>query len=662
MAQKIYWAKKVIGFSTEYLFGGQTTEFKAIQVIGRPNKIPQSGSSVCAWQPSTPENPGEEWIKVSFDTLMPIRQVAIAENLGQGSVSKVFAYDEKDKEFLIFENNEQPAGGTGRLMTIILKEATPYKVSALKLILNTAKVKGWNQIDAIGISQAEQTVEALINVNKDTPFDIQKENLGAGVNSKFHELAPVIAPDGKTLYFTRWNHPDNMGEPDKASKKKNQDVWFSQLGSGGKWGDAQSMGTPINTDDNNAICSISSDGRLVLLINVYKPDGTLAKGLSRSRKQKNGWTFPQEVKIRNYVNESNYSEFALAPNGRVLVMTAQTKNTYGNKDLYVSFMQSDSTWSEPQNMGPNINTAEAESTPFLAADNKTLYFSTAGHSGYGSNDIFLSRRLDDTWLRWSEPENLGPAINTPEWDGYFTIPASGDFAYLCSQEESLGLEDIYRLKLYPAIKPEPVAVISGNVYNYATKKPIEAEVVTEILQDNIKEASKVEYNPETGEYKLVVPLKQIYSITAVKKGYLPLSETIDLSKEKNFREIRKNLYLVPIQPGQKVVLQNVQFEQSKFELLPTAIHELDRIVQLMKEIPSLEIRLEGHTDNQGDFNLNLQLSQDRVAQVKKYLSSNGIEDTRISIKGWGSTRPVASNVTEEKRKENRRVEFVVVKI
>lgn len=662
-AQKTYWASKVIGFSTEMMASGTTLEWKAIQVLGKPNKLPMSGGSVCAWQPSTPDNPNEEWIKVAFDTLMPIRQVAVGENFGQGCVTKIFAYDEQDGEHQIYENSLPPAPGSGKVLTAIMSEMTPYRVKAVKVVLVTARVRGWNQIDAIGISQSDTPIEALINVSKDTPLDLQKENLGATVNSKFHELAPIIAADGKTLFFTRWDHPENMGDPDvKGERKKFQDVWYSQLESGGKWGEAKNIGAPVNTNDNNAICSISIDGKSMLLINVYKPDGTLAKGLSRSRKLRNGWSFPQEVKIKNYYNESDYSEFAIAGNGRVIIMTAQTKKTYGGKDLYVSFLQSDSTWSEPVNVGPSINTAEDESTPFVAADNKTLYFSSPGHAGYGKNDIFLTRRLDDTWTKWSEPENLGPAINTPEWDGYFTIPASGEFAYLCSQEESLGREDIFRLKLYAAVKPEPVAIISGNVFNYVTKKPIESEVVTEILQENIKEASKVEYNPETGEYKLVVPLKQTYSISAVKKGYLPLSETIDLTKEKNYREIRKNLYLVPVEPGQKVVLQNVQFEQSKFELLPSSINELDRIVRLMNEVPTLEIRLEGHTDNQGDFNLNLQLSQDRVNEVKKYLVSKGIEDRRVEIKGWGSTRPMASNVTEDRRKQNRRVEFVVVKI
>ena len=130
-----------------------------------------------------------------------------------------------------------------------------------------------------------------------------------------------------------------------------------------------------------------------------------------------------------------------------------------------------------------VNTAEFESSPFLAADGRTLYFTSAGHAGFGNGDIFVSRRLDDPGDNWSEPENLGPAINTDEWDGYFTIPASGDYAYLSSRAGSLGEDDIFRLKLYPAIKPDPVAIISGQVLDAQSKKPIASEVTSAILGD-----------------------------------------------------------------------------------------------------------------------------------------------------------------------------------
>ncbi len=154
----------------------------------------------------------------------------------------------------------------------------------------------------------------------------------------------------------------------------------------------------------------------------------------------------------------------------------------GGYDVFKTVLEN-GVWSKPVNMGQNINTAENESTPFVGADSKTIYFSTPGFAGYGDNDIFLSRRLDSTWTNWSEPENLGNLINTARWDGYFTIPASGEFAYLSSEERSIGGEDIFRIKLFPSIKPDPVAIISGTVINAFDKKPMAANVVMELLND-----------------------------------------------------------------------------------------------------------------------------------------------------------------------------------
>ncbi len=139
------------------------------------------------------------------------------------------------------------------------------------------------------------------------------------------------------------------------------------------------------------------------------------------------------------------------------------------------FKKDDGSWSEPLNMGPDINTFGVEATPFLAADNTTLYFSTNARPGYGYYDIFMTRRLDESWTKWSEPVNLGPNINTPGWDGYFTIPASGDYSYLVSTDNSLGYGDIFRVKVSEAVKPKPVALIKGQVYNLKTSEFLEAE-------------------------------------------------------------------------------------------------------------------------------------------------------------------------------------------
>ncbi|CAH0994717.1 Peptidoglycan-associated lipoprotein [Emticicia aquatica] len=661
--QKVQWANKVLAFSSERtdpIYQGP--QYRAIQILGNPNKLPQKGDSKCAWSSSGADTYAEEYIKVGFENPVRIKQVCIAENFNPGAVLRVLAYDSTDREYIIHENKEDGPTEIGRMWNIIIPQ-TQYKVYAIKIVLAPAKIPGYNQIDALGISEIDLPYEAKINLVKDIPKEILKESLGKGVNSKFREVAPIVTPDGKTLIFAREGHELNIG------KEKRQDVWVSKLQPDGIWGEAENIAGPINTDVNNAATSISADGKNIYILNIYNPDGTYRPGLSKSKKTRLGWEFPKEVKITDYYNRSDFTEFSLAPNGKVMIIACERKDSRGDKDLYVSFLKDGDIWSKPQSMGATINTAERESTPFIAADSKTIYFSTSGFPGYGDNDIFLSHRLDSTWTNWSEPENLGNLINTPKWDGYFTISASGEYAYLSSEENALGgkWEDIFRIKLFPSIKPEPVAIISGTVVNAFDKKPIAADVIMELLNDstNISNDKIVaEFDPETGEYKMVVPLKKSYSLNASKKGFVSISETLDLTKEKRFREIKKNINLIPVKEGQTMILNNLFFNQSKFDILPASFPELNRIIELMQEYPAMEVIIEGHTDGSDDnIMLNVKLSQNRANEVKKYLvEKGGIDTKRIQTKGWGQSKPIASNATEETRKKNRRVEFTILKL
>ncbi|MEA5427378.1 OmpA family protein [Arcicella lustrica] len=652
-AQKTFWASKVVAFSSEYSDAKTTKENRATQALGKPSKLPMVGTSPCAWQPLTQDNPQEEFLIVSFDTLMPIQQVAIAENYGQGCIVRVEAFDEQDNLKLLWTNKTAPSFEMGKMLNLVLTKPTTYKVRSIKLVLNTARVKGWNQIDAIGISQSTTPIKASVNLAKNLPQQIIKENLGQNVNSLYREIAPVISPDGKTLYFTRWEHPENLG------KDKNQDVWYSELQKDNKWGVARSMPAPINNTEHNALCAISPDGKTILLNNVYLKDGGMANGVSIAKKGEKGWNFPEALSIKNFKNKSEFSEYSFSANGRVLILTGQFKETQGGKDIYLSFLQADGKWSEPVNAGKTINTADDESSPFLAADGTTLYFSSYGFSGYGSSDIFVTRRLDDTWLKWSEPENVGSSINTSEWDGYFSISALSDFAYYSSRENAIGQEDIFKFKVPESIKPNAVVQLTGSVFNIVTNKPVKAKITLQTM--NTADTVCVTFDPETGDYKLMLPAQKTYNILVSQKGFLSFSETLDFSKENTFKELKKNIYLVPIEPGQRMTLNSVFFEQSKYDILPNSYPELDRIVAVMKENATMEIMLEGHTDNQGDWNANLTLSKQRVEEVKKYLASKGVDMKRIQTQGYGSTRPVSSNNSEEKRKFNRRVEFMIIK-
>jgi outer membrane protein OmpA-like peptidoglycan-associated protein len=660
-AQKVQWASTVLGYSTQAIVGGQAQHYSVKQLLGPPSKLPAFGNSVCAWQPLHTDFNSDDWAKVSFDTAQVVNQIIVAENFGQGAMYKIFLYDTNGKEYLVFTETQETSVAVGRNNVIFLEKPTPYLVKALKIVLNTARVRGANQIDAVGISADEIPYNPQINVSTGKDIETQKENLGKTVNSPTNELAPVISPDGKYLYFTRENHPSNLGD-----RSKLQDIWVSE-NFNGKWLPAVNLGKPLNNDDNNATCAISADGRKLYLLNIYEGDHTAGRGVSYSNKLKrNKWQAPVPLAIKNLniypeANTAIYKYgFTVSTDGKILITTMKSRNTQGETDLYVSFQKSDSTWTEPMNLGPSLNTPENEDTPFLASDNRTLYFSTAGYPGYGSNDIFVTRRLDDSWKKWSYPVNLGPKVNSAAWDGYFSISASGDYAYLCSQQESFGLEDIFRIKIKEENKPDKMALVSGTVTDRKTNKVLEAEVFAVNMQKTT-DTLKANFVPELGEYKLLLPLKGIYKIMATKTGYLPLSENLDLSKQTVFKEINLPLKLQAIEVGETSNLEGINFAVASADLLPESYVSLGKIIEYLQSNNTLYLHLDGHTDIIGDPDANLALSGQRVESVKKYLVKNGLDAKRITTKAWGGSKPLVAKGNDQERMKNRRVEFTIKK-
>ena len=340
----------------------------------------------------------------------------------------------------------------------------------------------------------------------------------------------------------------------------------------------------------------------------------------------------------------------------ILLSALQTNDTYGNKDLYVSFMQSDGSYSTPKNMGTNINTVFNDGTPFLASDNKTLYFYSYGHKGFGSADIFVSKRLDNTWTNWSKPKNMGSKINSSEWDTYYSVSAKGDYAYVVSAENSLGNEDIFQIKLVDDAKPDPVVLIKGTVLDKKTRKAIYANIVYEDLETKETVATATS-DPRTGEYKIVLPSGHLYGIVAEAKGYMSVSENIDLRTLSDYKEVSKNLLITPIEVGEVIKLNNVFFESASATMISSSYAELNRLVRLLQHNPSIRIELSGHTQSGGETNYLIGLSEQRVDAVKRYLVNKGIATERIKGIGYGDTRPI---VTRGDLSLNRRVEFKIV--
>lgn len=498
----------------------------------------------------------------------------------------------------------------------------------------------------------------------DNPIMNPKENLGAGINTQYDELHPVISPDGKTIYFVRDDYPRNIGDPDK------NDIWVSNY-NGTTWSRAYNIGRPLNNDGNNAVIGITPDNNKLILKARYTAFGEeLGAGFSYSTKNNDGtWSIPKNIDVDNYYNDGDYSSFALSTDLQILILDIErSDDTYGGNDLYVSFKNSDGTYTEPKNLGAVVNTPDDEGTPFLAADGRTLYFSSSGHNGYGSSDIFVTKRLDNSWTNWSTPLNLGPNINTSDWDAYFTLDASGEYAYLVSSADGYGNEDIFRVKLQEELQPDPVVLIYGKVLDKNTNLPLSSDIKYDDFLTN-EEIGVAISNGADGTYKIVLPCGKKYGFFAQKSGYFALSDNIDLTNITQYTEIERNLYLVPIQQNNnnnnpppadnKISLNNIFFKRGKAELLPSSFPELDRLVQMMNDNPNLNIEIQGYTNNVGDRQALIDLSVQRAEVVKKYLVQKGITPNRITTKGFGPDNPIADNTTADGRTKNQRVEFII---
>lgn len=661
---QIEWASAVLEFSGESVEAGIAKPYGAQQVLGKPNKLPAHGESPCAWRTATANNNRGEWIKVTFNKLISAQTIVIAESWNPGAVAKIKLYDEAGKEYTVYHNPAPKPIPQKAQMLVLHIAPTPYKVAALRLELQTAAVPGFNQIDAIGISENKIQVGIDVGLNRVKTLNENRiESLGMTVNSEYDEIMPVIAPDGQTLYFVRKNHPDNIRNP-FIPQLLNDDIWFTVRKPDGTWEEARHMPAPLNNYSHNYVCTALPDNNTLLLANRYLPEGRCIVGVSVTRRKNNDeWEFPQALAIGDFYNQSPYSEYFMAANQQVLLMAVQRNDTYGGRDLYVSFRQENGAWSVPLNLGAQVNTAGSEITPVLAADNKTLYFASNGISGYGEMDIYMTRRLDETWQNWSEPVNLGPPINTEDWDASYTIDAKGEYAYLVSYHQGIkGSADLFRLKLAQEVRPEQVLLASGRVFNAQTNAPIAAHIVYTNPADD-KLLGTANTNPVTGAYQISLPLKQSYGIRASAKGFFSLEERIDLSADSAATQpIVRDLFLVPLEEGQAVRLNNVFFEQGTATLLPDSFTELRRLIHLMNEYPLMEIRLEGHTDVEGNPMLNMQLSKERVQSIQQYLIKEGIAENRITTEAFGSTRPLTRSRDEASKKLNRRVEFRILKV
>jgi outer membrane protein OmpA-like peptidoglycan-associated protein len=495
---------------------------------------------------------------------------------------------------------------------------------------------------------------ARIRLAPDVPLSLERTWLGAAINEpRVRETNPRVSPDGRQLYFAR---------DVRAGEAQNLDIFVAQRQPDGRYAEVQPLGRPLNNDGNNAVESITPDGNTALLLNLYQPDGRSRpeRGASLARRRPDGqWGVPEPVRFRALPPTAERADYFLAAGGTTMLLALDAPTHPQKCDLYVSHLTPRGDWSEPKLLGPTINTPGDDYAPFLAPDGKTLYFASGGHPGFGGDDIFVSTRLDESWTKWSEPLNLGPGINTLQDDGYFSVTAAGDYAFLVGSSEQ-GDYDLFRVALPAVLRPKATVLLRGRAVDARTGQPLKAaaDIKVELLPKNTPVAQATAAT--AGRFQLTLPGGASYTLRATAPGYLPAAEPLDLTANTQYGEISRDLPLTPLAAGQRIALNNLFFQQSKADILPTSRPELDRLVQVLQENPDLKIRLEGHTDNQGDPKLNVKLSEERVQHLQQYLVGQGIAAERLQTVGYGGSKPVAPNDNEYNRRKNRRVELVVL--
>ncbi len=498
------------------------------------------------------------------------------------------------------------------------------------------------------------------------------------LNSAADEQIPLLTADGKTIFFTRAHHPENTG-----GKADTGDIWLSQFTDSAGWSVPTKLPAPINNQFYNGGFDYSANK--LFLYSTYRNGQSPTPGISYSNPVSwpSKWEQPQSSGIKYFQNKSANNGNSLSRDGKILLLSIESFKSLGAEDIYVSFWDSkENYWLEPKNLGSQINTRLQELTPYLAPDNKTLFFSTNGRGGLGSRDVFVSQRLDDTWTNWTEPVNIGEVVNTEGAEMGYRFYPELEFAVYTTTKDSDGygdiriipvtVEDINQLLNEEILVPMDVAdieialnnlpveegentlIIKGKITDLNTSEAVFAR--TKVLGE--EEFELEHYNDTTYSFTLIS--QRNYTLQIEADGYF--SKQIELLiKTNEAKEFVQNIEIERIVTGARIELKNVLFRRGEPEFLESSYHELNLVAAMMFNNPTMVIELAGHTDAIGNSHLNERLSQERVDAVINYLLEKGIDNDRLSGIGYGGTVPIASNATEATRKLNRRVEFIVIK-
>lgn len=497
-------------------------------------------------------------------------------------------------------------------------------------------------------------------VKNPVPFD--PKNMGSNINSKNSEYFPGITADGEFFIYTRRID----------GQMPQEDFFISKLQEDGSWGPSYNLGPPVNTPENEGSVSISTDGQFIFFAACNRTKKHTLQGkeglgnpmdiypgcdLYFSRLEGDKWSIPRHLGIT--VNSREWeSTPSLSFDGMTLYFASTRPGGYGGSDIWKTQWMGNG-FGEPINLGPKINTAGNEQTPFIHPDNQTLYFSSNGRPGMGGFDFYYSRTNDSG--NWQDPVNLGYPINTSGDEKGLLVNRTGTLAYFSSDDrpEGMGGVDIYQFELYPEARPQVLSYVKAIVVDDATGEPLTA--TAELLSlENGKSVLKTTTNAKTGSFLIVLKANSDYALNVSKEGYLFHSENFALKQSGESDPFLIEVRLKKLKVDEHVVLNNVFFDVDKYDLKPESKVEMDKLLAFLEANPKLRIEIGGHTDNTGNPQDNQTLSENRAKSVYNYLVSQGIDPKRLTYKGYGATKPIAPNDSEEGRKKNRRTEYRIL--
>lgn len=629
------WADTVYSFTSEK----HDKINSANQVTGHPNTLSPI-KSPNSWTPLQSENRHFEEITVGFNNSEKVNFLLLNINKGKESLDGVLLLDDKSNELSLNIPESLLSDNEGKFIFVI----SPAKlVKRAKLILNIKRTKSDIEVDAIGITNDTTNVWSINEVNNSS-FEGKVTNMGTRINSIYSELEPVISADNKTLFFTRDGHPENIGAD------KNQDIWISKK-EGNRFQKAINPYNPLNNEHHNFIFSTNSDGSKLLMSTKF--DINSPPILSQSTFNGRYWSELDTFEFVELNKSTSFVSYSLSQGQNIMFVSMAREDSYGGSDIYYS-KKINGKWGELKNLGPNINTAADEITPYIANDNKTLYFSTDGWPGYGDKDLFVSK-YDEVTNQWSQAKNLGSQINTEGWEAYLTISSSNQQAYFVSTTNSMGAEDIFTIQMPNEANPSNSIIVKGKVTDISGNPLASIIEYTDLNKDEL--IGNATSSSSDGTYQITLPVNSFYGISAKLDGYYPISKSIDLTDDIN-NDLEVDIILKEIKKDSSFVLNNIFFEFGKSELNRKSQNELNRLVDILKQNKSIKLQLIGFTDSIGSSEDNQILSENRAKEVYNYLINNGISKNRLEYIGKGE---IKSN-KNIKLQQHRKVIFKIIEI